>query len=257
MLPVRSPGTSSIRARSVSAVRSAAIFAACVLLALTGCASSTHDIRMEVAETYRAAHRGSAEDLKRQQRDIAILEWAAELGIDTDPEVATARGPGQREAEPPELSEMGGSQTWTSHIRRVELAEQSIVALILAELTEAEVREYYDRHLTMFSRHDILTLEVTEWENSRAVGTVDLQIDESNIRALSESDELLVSAAVNLHQGDNVTIHRGTGRFAQVQCVSREPGGSYAFDEVVQAASFQLAAERFEAHLKRRVSELP
>ncbi|MDO5644760.1 MAG: hypothetical protein Q4G21_03570 [Dermabacter sp.] len=235
-------------------MRAAAVLVACMLLALTGCASSTHGIRTEVAETYRAAHRSSAEDLKRQQRDIAILEWAAELGIDTDPELATARGPGQREAEAPGKD---GSQAWTSHIQRVELAEHSIVALILAELTEAEVREYYDRHLSMFARQDILMLEVTEWENSRAVGTVDLQIDESNIRALSESDELLVSAAVNLHQGDNVTIHRGTGRFAQVQCVSREPGGSYAFDEVVQAASFQLAAERFEAHLKRRVSELP
>lgn len=142
---------------------------------------------------------------------------------------------------------------WDFYLEELELREQKLRTHVLAGLSLEEVRAYFDSHLDAFSRQDETTVKVTEWEDGRALASSELTIDAGNVRMLQEGDDALISAALDLTPGQQSTVQRRDGRFAQIECLSRTDGGVEEFDAVAQAAASQLATERFEAELLRRL----
>lgn len=225
-------------------------------LTLCACAPTQHPIAAEIETIY--AQDGSTSDPRRdaqQLRDEAVLRWAAELGVapgfsaqelqlaHDDPAAGSGYGPRE-----PNL--------WEFYRDHVEAQSQLIRDRLRAELTIDDVREFYDRHPDRFQRQDEMTIEITEWEGTRAVGTHVVELDEHSVRAAQEQDDAVIAAALELEEGGQTTVDRGDGRYAQVRCLSRAGVGAAPFDDVVQAAAAQFAAAIFEAELADRMQAL-
>lgn len=258
------------------AARAATAVVALLLTALLGgCSSagSTTEPGASLASIYAQAEGVAGQDLaQRQARDATVFEWSAGLGLGEPFSAAaftaayvnsTAAAAPATSAEPgvsaaPASAAPGayGARTmslWDFYLDEVELREQRIRSHLAEALTPAEVRVYYDSHQDAFSRQDEITVKVTGWEDGRALAPSELNIDASNVRMLQEADDALISAALNLTPGQQSTVQRPDGRFAHIECLSRTDGGVEEFDAVAQAAASQLAAERFEAELVRRL----
>ncbi|WP_156786342.1 peptidylprolyl isomerase [Microterricola viridarii] len=190
-----------------------------------------------------------------------MIEWAIELGI----EEPVARGDIERlyEAELSRAPSGGaassrsfgvrGMTLWHFYLERVELNAQAISFGIRDELTVDEVRAFYEQNQAEFERQDLIAIEVTEWADGRALSSSEVTIDEDTVRTMQERDDAVISAALELAPGGRATVDRGDGRFAQLECLSREDGGVEPFDDVVQAASRQLATARFRTQLEARI----
>lgn len=209
--------------------------------------------------------------LKRQARDVAVFEWSAELGLgepfmtraleDDYAKSVTSAAPNSTPVVPSAAASVGtdtayGARVmslWDFYLEEVERREQHLRNHLLEGLSLNEVRAFYDSHADDFSRQDEITVKVTEWEDGRALSSSEVTIDAGNVRMLQEGDDAVISAALGLTAGQQATVQRPDGRFAQLECLSRKDGGVEDFDAVVQAAASQLATERFEAGLLHRL----
>lgn len=237
--------------------RAGAVIAAVVVLAAaaTGCTAQADAVDADVRAVYAHAVGLNAERIEAGQvRDTAILAWADEIGAGDDrllsslaagspPSTAADDGYGAR-----------GTDVWSRYQDHVEKQAQAVRDHIRDGLSIDDVREYYAAHPDRFERQDDMTIEVTEWEEARAVSTSTIEIDASTVRALQEYDDRVISAALTLEEGEMQTVDRGDGRYAQVRCLSRTDAGVVPFEDVVQAAAAQLAAETFEAQLAERIA---
>lgn len=228
-----------------------------VSIALAGCASPSSEVAVAVDAVYAQAEGVSPERADAgMRRDVAVLEWAIELGL----EQPLTRG------DIEEAYETGGAQSnpygargltlWQYYQERVEEAAQLIRSELIAELSEDEVRAHYEQNQAAFARQDIIVIEVTEWEENRALSPYQVTIDADTVRTLQERDDEIIGAALELASGEQATVQRRDGRYAQVLCLSRDDGGVEPFDDVVQAAAARLADERFEAEVQRRAAAL-
>ncbi|WP_162182071.1 hypothetical protein [Arthrobacter sp. PAMC 25486] len=212
--------------------------------------------------------------VKRQARDVTVFNWSAELGLG-EPFSARALEAGYANSMTPAgptMTPQGPSAAagvvdagsdgaygarimslWDFYLEEVERREQQLRDHLLEGLSLDEVRTFYDSHADAFSRQDEIALKITEWENGRALASSEVTIDAGNVRMLQEGDDTVISAALGLTAGQQATAQRPDGRFAQLECLSRKDGGVEDFDAVVQAAASQLATERFEAELLRRL----
>lgn len=252
-----------------------------VLAALpAGCSSapgsaSAHGVAGAVQSIYAHAEGVRGDDLaKRQSRDVTVLEWSAELGLG---EPFSAReleagyansikptAPHETPVPPSAAAGVGDAgadaaygarimSLWDFYLEEVEGREQQLRSHLLKGLSMDEVRTFYDSQPDAFSRQDEITVKVTEWEDGRALASSEVRIDAGNVRMLQEGNDTVISAALGLTAGQQATAQRPDGRFAQLECLSRKDGGVEDFDAVVQAAASQLATERFEAELLRRL----
>lgn len=247
---------------------------------LAGCSSApgsapAHGVAGAVQSIYAHAEGIRGDDLaKRQARDVAVFEWSAELGLGelfsvrdleagyansikpTAPNVtaeapSAAAGVGDAGADAAYCARI--MSLWDFYLEEVEGREQQLRSHLLEGLSMDEVRTYYDSQSDTFSRQDEITVKVTEWEDGRALASSEVRIDAGNVRMLQEGNDTVISAALGLTAGQQATVQRPDGRFAQLECLSRKDGGVEDFDAVVQAAASQLATERFEAELLRRL----
>lgn len=212
--------------------------------------------------------------LKRQARDVTVFEWSAQLGLG-EPFSArvlesdyansmTPTGPTKTPEGPSAAAGVGDAGSdgaygaritslWDFYLEEVERREQQLRSHLLKGLSVDEVRAFYDSHSDDFSRQDEITAKVTEWEDGRALASSEVAIDAGNVRMLQEGDDAVIAAALDLAVGQQATVQRPDGRFVQLECLSRKDGGVEEFDAVVQAAASQLATQRFEAELLRRL----
>lgn len=245
----------------------------CVLAAvLAACSPATvgtspsAEIAGSVQSLYAYAEGIRPEDqVRHQARDIAVLSWSAELNPD---EPFSARALETAYANSTAPAAPGASTAGSSHGARVmslwdlyredvERREQQLRDHIQQELPLAEVRAHFERHQGDFTRQDEITVRAAEWENGRALAASEVLIDASNVRMLQEGDDAVISAALTLTPGQQTTVQRPDGRFVVLECLARKDGGVENFDAVAQAAASQLATERFEAEVLRRVAALP
>lgn len=221
---------------------------------LSGCATGQGTVADAVETLYASASVSDAEAATRQARDAAILEWGAEEQI-----IALFSATALQSAYDADAAEgpRYGAQTlsfWNYYTEFVDTVAQQLRDGLRQELTEADARAYYDAHPADFARQDTMTVRITEWEGRRAVGVRDVDVDAETVRMLQEADDLAISAALTLRAGEQVTVDRGDGRQALVECVTRESGGTYPFDDVMQAAAVRAASDIFESELRRRVA---
>ena len=244
----------------MSSSRSRVAIVAAALLAATLAACTTAP--STVATTVEAAHEhaeGIEPDLLGESiaRDIAIVQWAVEWDLEEPFSFAELEQSYARDADERGDGAAFGAQTftvWDHYAERVEEDAQQIQDRIKNELDISEVRAFYDENPDAFARQDEIVVDVVEWQNGRAYSEYEVRLDEANVRTWQEEDDVLVGAALNLDEGEEITVNRGDGRQVQLFSRTRSPAGSYAFDEVVQAAASMLAAERFEHELQLRIS---
>ncbi|GAA2914520.1 hypothetical protein JOD62_002311 [Microbacterium keratanolyticum] len=221
---------------------------------LSGCAAGQGTVADAVETLYASASVSDVEAATRQARDAAILEWGAEEQV-----IAPFSAPALQSAYDADAAEGAryGAQTlsfWNYYTEFVDTVAQQLRDGLRQELTEADARAYYDAHPADFARQDTMTVRITEWEGTRAVGASELDIDADTVRMLQEAHDLAISAALALRAGEQVTVDRGDGRQALIECLTRESGGTYPFDDVMQAAAVRAASDIFESELRRRIA---
>lgn len=223
-----------------------------LMITTTACAPVSPTVASELDAIYAQSQGLQPQRQEAQQRrDVVILEWATELGVSEEFsqdelnlafETAAADG-----AHGPRSLSL-----WDFYQDYIEQQSQLIGDEIRDDLSIEDVRAYYEQSAERFARQDAVTVEVTEWEGERAVSTYIVDVDETNVRGLQERDDQLIAAASDLAEGEEASVDRGDGRFAQVRCITRTDAGLVPFDDVVQAAASQLTNELFEDGLEER-----
>ncbi|MGN5734919.1 hypothetical protein [Arthrobacter psychrochitiniphilus] len=245
-------------------VRSVSVVIGIILMAwLTGCTAPPPGGGAVIDAVYVHAegiHDG--ELAQRKAYDLAVFEWAAESGLAGVPSYSEL----EQDYTDAVSSQVAGKATgtgvygartmtlWDFYLEQVERRVQLLKPEIREALSMDEVREYYEQHPEAFKRQELITLKVTDWQGGRALSTREVVIDETNVRMLQERDDALISAALDLGQGELATVQRPDGSFAQLECLSRKDNGVQPLDAVVQAAASQLADQRFGSEVQRRIS---
>lgn len=235
----------------------ALVVAVALVASVSACAAPARTVATEVETISEDSPQGpeGAAAVLRRERDVAILEWAVERGI-LEPSFSVQAA---IRAERDSLGTRHGARDtalWAQYQDFIEQQSQALKNEIRDRQTVDDVRAYYAQHPEQFDEQDHLTVDVTEWEDGRAISTHSLEITAERVRELQEDDDQLISAALDLAQGQRTTVDRGGGRFAQVSCVTRTDAGTAPFDEVVQAAAAQLASDLFESELDDRIAAL-
>ena len=245
---------SSLQQRTAAPVRrlrrtgAAVVLTAVFASGLMACTAPDAQSADEITAVHEQA-RGLSSQQQRDHRrsDRALLDWAVELGL-ADPFSRSQL------SLPDEYDAYGSrdQRLWDKYRDHIEQVSQSIRDHIRDNLHVDDVRKYYRQHPDEFSRQDAITVEVTEWEGTRAVATYRVDIDELSVRGLQERDDDVISAALQLQQDEQVNVDRADGRTAQVRCIRRTDAGVEPFDDVVQAAAARLADEMFTNRLAQR-----
>ncbi|GAB3815546.1 hypothetical protein GCM10028820_13220 [Tessaracoccus terricola] len=186
----------------------------------------------------------------REAHDVAVLEWASEAGHQepvTVDELRALQAEGSDPYGPTSLSFWNFYQEWLAAI------EEDLRSDVRDSLGPDEVRAFYDENPEQFERQDRIVVTVVPWRDGRAGDSYSLTIDEDSVRRLQEANDLLVAAALELEEGEQVVVDLPDGTQLQVTCESRTDGDLVPFDEVVQAAASQLATQRYAAELERRI----
>lgn len=201
-----------------------------------------------VAAVYELAPSAVAQE--QIDRDAAIFSWAVEIGV--------AQHFTLEDLE--QVSSPYGVRTstqWEKYEDYRDQVTQQVRSAVRNALSLEDVRAYYQENLQVFAQQDPIELEVSEWEDGRVVSKRSVSIDETTVRMAQEQDDEVISPALQLEPGQEITVQRAPGQFAIVKCLSRGDGGYKAFDEVVQAASSQLSSSLFELELQARIATTP
>ena len=227
-----------------------------LMVTASACTSQASSIAAEVNAIYdQSADRGAGAAAPQRTHDTAILEWAIESGL-LEASFSWESITGTQGAQAGAASGPRNAGPWAAYQDFIEQQAQALKEQIRDGLTLDDVRAYYEEHPERFEVQDELSIEVTEWEGGRAAPPYSFDVTAANVRTLQEEDDLLISAALGLEQGEEATVDRGGGRFAQVRCVTRTDAGVTPFNDVVQAASAQHAADIFSAELDSRIALL-
>lgn len=233
--------------------RAAGVLLAALLALLVGCAapSDSEVIRETVHAVYdEAGSMGDDERAQREKRDVAVLEWAAEAGHQepvTEQELRELEQERSSAYGPTNLSFWNFYQEWLAG------TEEALRSDIRDGLTEEQVRTFYDDNLALFERQDPMEITVVPWRDGRAGEAYSLTIEEHTVRRLQEAHDLVVAQALELQEGEQVVVEDYDGTQLQIMVDSRTDGGVIPFDEVVQAASSQLATQLYTAELEQRI----
>lgn len=252
------------RGRRPGSVRFLAALVCAVASLLSACAPATE--AGVIAEAVRDIHdeaRGVPDDRRRahEDRDIVVLQWAAELDL--------AESFSERELRQ-EYDAAGGAQSddgrpygvlelsfWDYYRERVAQVEELVRSHVRDSLSMEDARAYHDANPDEFARQDTIVVDVVPWSDGRAGQPWELTIDERSVRALQEQHDELVAAALVLDEGDQVVVDLRDGSQVQVMCRERTDGGTHPFDDVVQAALSQLATQEMGAEIERRLASIP
>ncbi|WP_460802494.1 hypothetical protein [Microbacterium sp. GXF6406] len=223
------------------------------VFALIGCTPAPDPLTEAVHAVYAQSQGLTAEQADAHRaRDLAIERWAIEWELVEPFDLAALEGEYQASRATGGYG-ASASSLWEYFRLRVESDAQSIRDALADEQSMDEVEQYYDANPQSFERQDRLVIEVAEWEGTRAIGTSRTTIDETSVRALQEGDDAVIAAALDLEEGEQAVVDRGAGRQALITCLSRVETGLLPFEEVVQAAAFQLAEARFGEQLAQRM----
>lgn len=227
-----------------------------LLVAASACAPTPDGVAAEIEAVYTQASGldGEAAEL-RQLRDAAILDWASERGILAEDFSMTSLVDDLEKEQTETTYGPRDARLWSSYQDHIEEHAQAIRDEIRDEQSLDDVRAFYAEHPGRFEQQDDVTIDVTEWEDGRATTTRSIEITATNVRELQEQDDEMFSVALDLAEGEQATVERGDGRFVQISCVSRKDAGLMPFDDVVQAAAGQLAAQIFETELDERIAD--
>lgn len=79
--------------------------------------------------------------------------------------------------------------------------EQALKERKMEELSEEELVAFYETHRENYRQVDSFTAEYTVWKERRIAYQGTLELNDSNIRAMTEADEELANKLLQLEEG--------------------------------------------------------
>lgn len=226
-----------------------------VLFLVSACAPTAGSENANfVDQVYAVTHQEKQEfAAEAKSRDLAVMEWANEEGIST---VSSLDELLQMypEAESPGSGQSDGIRTWNAYSRYVDDLESQLKENIRQHVSLDDARGYYNQNRAQFERQDQVKALVIPWEKGRATDPFELEIDGSNVKALEEHYGELIAMVNQMGEGERQVFNLPDGQTYEVEVLSKTDGGLYPFEDVVQAATFQLVDQRFEEELAKRLT---
>ncbi|MFQ9583613.1 MAG: hypothetical protein ACLRZY_09215 [Blautia hansenii] len=125
----------------------------------------------------------------------------------------------------------------------------------MEELSEEELVAFYETHRENYRQVDSFTAEYTVWQEGRIAYQGTLELNDSNIRAMTEADEELANKLLQLEEGGQSTWGDDSGAKKRLMCTKREAGGYLSYEEVSGAVLEQCTADEFEKELNKKMKE--
>lgn len=133
--------------------------------------------------------------------------------------------------------------------------EQALKERKMEELSEEELVAFYEIHQENYRQVDSFTAEYTVWQEGRITYQGILELNDSNMRAMTEADEELANKLLQLEEGGQSTWSDDSGAKKQLICTKREAGGYLSYEEVSGAVLEQCTADEFEKELNEKIEE--
>lgn len=202
-------------------------------------------------------------DKERAVRGKVIWNWAEEEGIvdefsyDTFLKALKAENHKRKE-----LDEKGepvyGPVEFTPmqyYKRLIGECEQELKNRKMEEISEEELVSFYESHQENYRQVDSFAADYTVWQEGRITYQETLELNDSNVRAMTEADEELANKLLQLEEGGQTTWNSDSGETKQLICTKREPGGYLPYEEVSGAVLEQCTADEFEKELSKKIAE--
>lgn len=131
--------------------------------------------------------------------------------------------------------------------------ERALKDVMIQNAPEEEQKEWYRLHLDEYRDIGEIRASVkTLWDN-HIVSEEEISLTSDNYRTLSEQNEELASALMELSEGEERDWTDEYGQEWNVSCISRTKGNALSFEEVKGAVSEQYANEKLETELNERI----
>ena len=187
-------------------------------------------------------------DKERAVRGKVIWNWAEEEGIvdefsyDTFLKALKAENHKRKE-----LDEKGepvyGPVEFTPmqyYKRLIGECEQELKNRKIEEISEEELVSFYESHQENYRQVDSFTADYTVWQEGRITYQETLELNDSNVRAMTEADEELANKLLQLEEGGQTTWNSDSGE---------------TNEEVSGAVLEQCTADEFEKELSKKIAE--
>lgn len=139
--------------------------------------------------------------------------------------------------------------------RLIGECEQALKVKKMKEVSEEELVDFYEKHQENYRQVDSFTAEYTVWQDGKITYQEIVELNDSNVRAMTEADEELANRLLQLEEGGQTTWSSGSGETKQLICTKRESGGVLSYEEVSGAVLEQYTADVFEKELNEKIAE--
>ena len=217
------------------------------LLTVAGCAPTSSAENSKFVDTvYETTHRDDEQVYaERKAREKALIDLAGDEGITRRFSVnhLLSQDQGKRLSEGDEMA------IWNAYNEHLKQLETQLREKFRNDVTLDEVRDYYEQNRNQFQRQDQIKAQVIPWEKGRARAAFELDVNAENVKAVEEHFGELIATMNQMVLGERQVVELPDGRTFEVEILSRIDGGIYEFEDVVQAATFQLVDKRIEQEL--------
>lgn len=131
--------------------------------------------------------------------------------------------------------------------------ERALRELLLSQAAQDELYAFYQEHQEDYREVDEIQAELSILEEGIVAQQSVVRLGPDNIRALSESDEELVSYLLPLSPGEGAAWRDAYGREKRLVCTARKQGAIPSFEEIQGAVGSQYAYSQFEKELEQRL----
>lgn len=126
---------------------------------------------------------------------------------------------------------------------------------ISRSVPEEELLDYYETHIEEYQQIGEIQAEMTIREGGQVVSEQEISLDAYNYRTLSEQNEELVAALVELPELGTYSWTDGYGMEWTLLCTNRTENTYEPFEDVRGAVLEQYANEQLKQGMEERISE--
>lgn len=139
--------------------------------------------------------------------------------------------------------------------RLIGECEQTLRVKKMKEISEEDLVAFYEKHQENYRQVDSFTAEYTVWQEGKITYQETVELNDSNVRAMTEADEELANRLLQLEEGGQTTWSNHSGETKRLICTKRESGGILSYEEVSGAVLEQYTANVFEKELNEKIAE--
>ena len=131
--------------------------------------------------------------------------------------------------------------------------ERMLKDAMIQSAPEEEQKEWYRLHLDEYRDIGEIRALVKTLQDHHIVSEEEISLTSDNYRTLSEQNEELASALMEMSEGEERGWTDEYGQEWNISCISRTEGNALPFEAVKGAVSEQYANEKLETELNERI----